>query len=110
MNILPIFLVGYSALLIGFKFLRKSVTSNIQPNDDIETPAVRLNDDKDFVPTRKGVLFGHHFMSIAGTSPIIASIVGLIWGWGPALLWMVLGVLLIGGVHDYYSLMLFFPS
>lgn len=106
MNILPIFLIGYSALLFGFKFLRKSVTSNIQPDDNRTTPANLINDNKDFVPTRKSVLFGHHFMSIAGTSPIIASIVGLIWGWGPALLWMVFGVLLIGAVHDYYSLML----
>ncbi len=106
MNILPVFLIGYSALILGYKFLRKSVTSNFLPNDSIPTPANKLNDNRDFIPTRKGVLFGHHFMSIAGTSPIIASIVGLIWGWGPALLWMVLGVLFIGAVHDYYSLML----
>ncbi|MFA8341978.1 MAG: carbon starvation protein A [Rhodothermaceae bacterium] len=106
MNIVPLFLVGYATLLFGYKFLKKSVTSNFHPDDNNQTPAVELNDNKDFVPTRKGVLFGHHFMSIAGTSPIIASIVGLIWGWGPALLWMIFGVLLIGGVHDYYSLML----
>lgn len=106
MNIVPLFLVGYATLLFGYKYLKKSVTNNFHPDDNNKTPAVLINDNKDFVPTRKGVLFGHHFMSIAGTSPIIASIVGLIWGWGPALLWMIFGVLLIGGVHDYYSLML----
>lgn len=106
MNIIPLFLAGYSALFIGFKYLKKSITSNICPDNDISTPAERLNDSRDYVPTGRPVLFGHHFMSIAGTSPIIASIVGLIWGWGPAILWMVFGVLFIGAVHDYYALML----
>jgi len=106
MNIVPIFVVGYSALFLGFRYLKKSITSVPAPDDTKITPAAKLNDNRDYVPTRREILFGHHYMSIAGTSPIIASIVGLIWGWGPALLWMLLGVLLIGGVHDYYSLML----
>lgn len=106
MNIVPVITGGYAALAIGYRSLKKSITSIIIPNDTVPTPAQRINDHKDYVPTRPIVLFGHHWMSIAGTSPIIASIVGLLWGWGPALLWMVFGVLLVGAVHDYFALMI----
>ena len=106
MNIFPVIAGGYAILAGGYRFLKRSITSITQPDDNSRTPAHRINDQKDYVPTRPLVLFGHHWMSIAGTSPIIASIVGLLWGWGPALLWMVLGVLLIGGVHDYFALMI----
>lgn len=106
MNILIVFVAGYSGLFFAFRWLRRGITSITKPDDSRETPAHQLNDNTDYVPTRRGILFGHHYMSIAGTSPIIASIAGLIWGWGPALLWMFLGVMFIGGVHDYYALML----
>lgn len=105
MSIVPILLMGYTGLLAGYLVLKKSITGVVQPRDENKTPAARMNDGKDFVPARPAVLFGHHYMSIAGTSPIIASIVGLVWGWGPALLWMFFGVLLLGAVHDYYALM-----
>jgi carbon starvation protein len=106
MNILPVITGAYSTLAFGYHILKKSITSIVKPNDAALTPAHQKNDQKDYVPTRPLVLFGHHWMSIAGTSPIIASIVGLLWGWGPALLWMVFGVLLVGGVHDYFALMI----
>lgn len=106
MNIVPILLGGYGLLAAGYKLTRRSVESVVSPDEKRETPAVEINDGADFVPTRPLVLYGHHWMSIAGTSPIIASIVGLVWGWVPALLWMILGVIFIGGVHDYYALMI----
>ena len=58
MNIIPLFVVGYSALLLGFRYLKKSVTSNINPDDSLSTPAAAINDNKDYVPTRRPVLFG----------------------------------------------------
>ncbi len=70
------------------------------------TPAHRLRDEVDFVPTRKDVLFGHHFTSIAGTGPIVGPAIGVIWGWGPALAWVVLGPVVIGAVHDLGALAL----
>jgi carbon starvation protein len=97
---------AYAVLAGGTALIRKTVCKLCRPDNGCETPAVCLQDGRDFVPARPAVLFGHHFMSIAGTSPIIASIVGLVWGWVPAVLWMVLGVLLIGGVHDYSALMI----
>lgn len=69
-----------------------------------QVPSVALNDDKDFVPTKKFVVFGHHFTSIAGTGPIVGPAIAVIWGWVPALLWVIFGSILIGAVHDFGSL------
>jgi len=105
MNVLHLLAGGFSVLAAGYAGLGASIRSVVQPDAGRPTPATTHQDGRDFVPTRPLVLFGHHYMSIAGTSPIIASIVGLIWGWLPAVLWMVVGVVLLGGVHDYYALM-----
>lgn len=71
---------------------------------DAEVPSVMLRDGTDFVPTRKGIIFGHHYTSIAGTGPIVGPAIGIIWGWVPALLWVFLGAIIMGGVHDLGSL------
>jgi carbon starvation protein len=67
-------------------------------------PSHRLNDGQDYVPTRKGVVFGHHFTSIAGTGPIVGPAIAIMWGWLPALLWVVFGSIFIGAVHDLGAL------
>jgi len=67
-------------------------------------PSVKLNDGVDYVPTSKSVVFGHHFASIAGTGPIVGPAIGIMWGWLPALLWVVLGSIFIGAVHDFGAL------
>ncbi|MDQ8202887.1 carbon starvation protein A [Pelagicoccus sp. SDUM812003] len=72
--------------------------------DDVPAPSVALNDDRDFVPTDKFVVFGHHFTSIAGTGPIVGPAIAVIWGWAPALLWVLFGSILLGAVHDFGSL------
>ncbi len=69
-----------------------------------ETPSHTFRDDIDFVPTRKSVIFGHHYTSIAGTGPIVGPAIGIIWGWVPALLWVFLGAVIMGGVHDLGAL------
>lgn len=69
-----------------------------------QTPALRVNDGRDFVPTPTSVVFAHHFASIAGAGPIIGPVLAICYGWLPALLWVVLGGLLIGAVHDYLAL------
>ena len=71
---------------------------------DAEVPSHQLRDDIDYIPTRKGVIFGHHFTSIAGTGPIVGPAIAVFWGWLPALLWVVFGSILIGAVHDFGSL------
>lgn len=68
-------------------------------------PSVELNDNEDYVPTAKSVVFGHHFTSIAGTGPIVGPALAIMWGWLPALLWVVFGSVLMGAVHDFGTLM-----
>ncbi|MEM7230825.1 MAG: carbon starvation protein A [Planctomycetota bacterium] len=71
---------------------------------DAAVPSIELEDDRDYVPTKKGIVFGHHFTSIAGTGPIVGPAVAVIWGWVPALLWVLFGSILIGAVHDFGAL------
>ncbi len=66
-----------------------------------ETPAYEFRDDVDYSPGKKGVLIGHHFSSIAGAAPIVGPAVAVIWGWAPAMLWIVVGVIFMGAAHDF---------
>ncbi len=70
------------------------------------TPSVALNDGIDYVPTSKAVVFGHHFTSIAGTGPIVGPAIAIMWGWVPALVWVLLGPVFIGAVHDFGALVI----
>ncbi len=74
-------------------------------NPEAEVPSQELRDDVDYVPTKKEIIFGHHFTSIAGTGPIVGPAIAVFWGWLPALLWVVLGSIFIGAVHDFGALM-----
>ncbi|MDR2762016.1 MAG: carbon starvation protein A [Planctomycetaceae bacterium] len=74
-------------------------------SDEI-VPSVELRDDVDFVPTNRYVIFGHHFTAIAGTGPIVGPTIAIIWGWLPALLWVIFGSIFIGAVHDFAALVL----
>lgn len=71
---------------------------------DAVTPAQELCDDRDFCPTSRAVVFGHHFTSIAGTGPIVGPAIAVMWGWLPAILWVVIGSVFMGAVHDFASL------
>ena len=73
---------------------------------DAVTPAHALSDGIDYVPTSRPVLFGHHFASITGLSPMLGPAIAVIWGWLPAMLWVVLGAILVGCVHDFGALAL----
>ncbi|MDQ6965029.1 MAG: carbon starvation CstA family protein [Mariprofundales bacterium] len=74
--------------------------------DSNPTPAHLLRDDIDYMPTNRYVLFGHHFASIAGLAPMLGPAIAVIWGWVPALCWVVIGTLLVGAVHDFSALVL----
>ena len=92
------FLVAYHTYgrWLGSKIFRLSA--------DAICPSERLKDGVDYVPTSKSVVFGHHFTSIAGTGPIVGPAIAIMWGWVPALLWVVLGSIFIGAVHDFGAL------
>jgi len=69
-------------------------------------PSEEFRDDVDFVPSRKELVFGHHFTSIAGTGPIVGPAIAVVWGWVPALLWVLVGLVVMGAVHDFGSLVI----
>jgi carbon starvation protein len=69
-------------------------------------PSVEFHDGIDFVPSKKQVLFGHHFASIAGTGPIVGPALAVIWGWLPALIWVIFGSIFMGAVHDFGALVI----
>ncbi len=67
-------------------------------------PSVEFEDGVDYVPSRRELVFGHHFTSIAGTGPIVGPAVAVVWGWVPALVWVLVGSIVMGAVHDFGSL------
>ncbi len=75
-------------------------------DDKRPTPAVIINDGVDYVPTNAAVLFGHHFSSIAGAGPIVGPIMASYYGWLPALLWILIGCVFVGAMHDFAALFL----
>lgn len=78
----------------------------IQPDDSRATPAHTQRDNVDFVPTNPAILFGHHFSSIAGAGPIVGPMLAYsLFGWLPALIWILVGSVFIGAVHDYTAMM-----
>lgn len=90
--------------LAAYKFYGDFLVRRCGLDDTIETPACTLEDGVDFVPTRSSVLFGHHFSSIAGAGPIVGPILaGMYFGWGPTLLWILVGAIFVGGIHDFGS-------
>ncbi len=68
------------------------------------TPAVRYRDEVDYVPANRYVLFGHQYASITGLSPMLGPAIAVIWGWLPAMLWVVIGAIFVGAVHDFGAL------
>ena len=91
--------------LAGFRFYARWVGRRIfHDEDDIVTPAHALEDGQDFVPTPRAILLGHHFTSVAGAAPIIGPCVAAYWGWLPPLLWIVVGTVMMGAVHDFGAL------
>ncbi|MGM0440644.1 MAG: carbon starvation CstA family protein [Chlamydiota bacterium] len=67
-------------------------------------PSKARQDGIDYVPAKKSLIFGHHYTSIAGTGPIVGPAIGIIWGWLPAVLWVFLGAIFMGAVHDFGTL------
>ncbi len=107
MGSLLIMILAFAGYLIMYKLYGKYIGYKIYQLDDAnKVPAVELEDGIDYVPTKKEIIFGHHFTSIAGTGPIVGPAVAIIWGWVPALLWVFVGSIVMGAVHDFGSLII----
>src|SRR5262245_27052472 len=106
MNNLPLLALSFLALLVvAYRLYGGWVARQFALDDSRATPAHERNDGIDYVPTPRFYLFAQHFSAIAAAGPIAGPILACqVWGWGPCLLWIGLGVVLIGAVHDFSSL------
>src|SRR5262249_16503031 len=105
MHALPIMIVTLTTLTIAYRFYSAFIAARVLALDDARTtPAHRLTDGKDFVPTNRCVLFGHHFAAITGAGPLIGPVLAAQFGFLPGLLWILIGVTLGGAVHDFVIL------
>ncbi|MCP4037900.1 MAG: carbon starvation protein A [bacterium] len=95
------------AFALGYRFYSRFLASVIfELDDDEPVPSHEFEDGVDFVPTRRHVLWGHHFASIAGAAPIVGPAIAVIWGWLPALIWVCVGTLFMGAMHDFSALVI----
>ncbi|MEE2885906.1 MAG: carbon starvation protein A, partial [Planctomycetota bacterium] len=93
------------AFALGYFVYARYIGERIyEDREDIRTPAYEFEDGTDHVPTNRHILFGHHFTSIAGAAPIIGPCIAAYWGVLPALIWVVLGTIFMGAVHDFGAL------
>ena len=105
MNSIFLVVISLVFFFIGYNYYSVYISKHLfNLDDNIQTPAHEFEDKVDFVPTKKHILFGHHYTSIAGAAPIIGPCIAAYWGWLPALAWVVLGTVFIGAVHDFGAL------
>jgi len=104
-NALWIVIAAVAIYLIGYRYYAQFIANRVMQLDPSRTtPAVRLNDGLDFVPTNKHVLFGHHFAAIAGAGPLVGPVLATQMGYLPGMMWLIVGVLLAGAVQDFMIL------
>ncbi|MDX2444613.1 MAG: carbon starvation protein A [Bacteroidales bacterium] len=97
-------LLGY---IIAYQTYGKFLARRIfKLSDKNPMPSHELEDGIDYVPTKKHIIFGHHFTTIAGLGPIVGPAIGIIWGWLPAFIWVFFGSILMGAVHDFTTLVI----
>ena len=104
MNGLFLLLGGLTAFAVAYAVYARLIVSWLGLDNARPTPAHTMNDGVDYVPARKPVLLGHHFASIAGAAPIIGPVLAARYGWLPVFLWIVIGAIFLGAVHDFTSL------
>ena len=105
MGALLLVVVPFVGYLVAYHTYGRYLARRIfRLDDSVDPPSVRMADGVDYVPTRKGIIFGHHYTSIAGTGPIVGPAIGIIWGWVPAIIWVVVGSIFMGAVHDFGAL------
>ncbi len=104
MSAVVILLIAIAALLCGYLFYGRWLAKQWGVDPNRETPAHELQDGKDYVPAAPYVVLGHHFSSIAGAGPINGPIQAAIFGWVPVMLWVLIGGIFFGAVHDFGAL------
>jgi len=105
MNSLTLLIAAACCFALGYRFYSAFLAARVaMVNPDRATPAHELHDGKDYVPTNRYVLFGHHFAAISGAGPLIGPVLAAQWGVLPGAVWIVVGAVLAGAVHDFIIL------
>ena len=98
-------LICIAAYVVAYRVYARFLAERVFAIDPARpTPAVRFRDEIDYVPANRYVLFGHQYASITGLSPMLGPAIAVIWGWLPAMLWVVIGAIFVGAVHDFGAL------
>ncbi len=107
MNTIILMVSSFVGYIIAYRLYGRYIAKKILAVSDKNImPAHELKDGIDYVPTRKSIVFGHHFTTIAGIGPIVGPAIGVIWGWIPAFLWVFIGSIFMGAVHDFATLVI----
>lgn len=105
--LIAILAISIIFLALAYRLMGNFLCRHCQVDDSRKTPAETNYDGVDYVPTRTSILFGHHFSSIAGAGPIVGPVLATMYfGWGPTWLWIVIGAIFFGGVHDFGSILM----
>src|SRR3972149_3278821 len=105
MNSIWILIVVALWMFLGYRFYGRFIERRLKISDKNITPAIKQRDNLDYSPAKKPFLMGHHFASIAGAGPIIGPILAVSYfGWLPVVLWISIGSIFIGAMHDYVTL------
>lgn len=109
MNASVVAVFGLVSFFLAYRFYARYLSQKIfqlHHQDENSVPSKAMYDGIDYVPTQKNILIGHHFSSIAGAAPIVGPAVAAIWGWLPAFLWIIFGVIFMGAAHDFGALII----
>ena len=107
MNSLILVILAMIGYLLAYRFYGRFLGRKVfRLSAERVMPAHEFKDGVDFVPTKPNIIFGHHFTTIAGLGPIVGPAIGIIWGWLPAFLWVFLGSIFMGAVHDFSTLVI----
>ena len=105
MNSLILVILSLAGYLLAYRLYGRFLGKKLfRLSSDRLMPAHEYKDGIDYVPTKPHIIFGHHFTTIAGLGPIVGPAIGIIWGWLPAFLWVFLGSIFMGAVHDFSTL------
>jgi len=104
MNAALLLFIGIAILAMGYLFYGRWLAKTWGIDPSRPTPAHEFEDDIDYVPAKTPVLLGHHFSSIAGAGPITGPVQAAVFGWVPVMLWILVGGIFFGGVHDFGAL------
>lgn len=107
MDAMLMMLAAFAGYIVMYKVYGRYIGKKIFAlSGQASVPSKEMEDGVDYVPTKKEIIFGHHFTSIAGTGPIVGPAIAIIWGWVPAMIWIFVGSIMMGAVHDFGALIL----